>query len=291
MALTKARLLKARFPRSRIRNWPFFTQISGRNFLPELCGEVHPETAPLQALYCALCYGAERFLRGRTGRKGAQKREEEGWPVEGAKRKKGRVKTGQGFHQRVVSKRVVLADVPGPQSTETSVPGPKTEKKQSIHHCGYPPFILFQGLRPLWCIPFFPDLWCIPLFPLFPRKIVYTKAFLALWPRGRATDRERRGATVVVYILSRFPWQEPAWGSKTEPQHRNRNEGTFVGLPRKQKIAVNKFWVQESEIGEECRQFWTWILGVNFLGGLKPWKNKAEKIAIKIRSEFRRQFS
>ena len=33
-----------------------------------------------------------------------------------------------------------------------------------------------------------------------------------------------------------------------------------VGLPRKQKIAVNKFWVQESEIGEECqhsgREFW-----------------------------------
>ena len=32
---------------------------------------------------------------------------------------------------------------------------------------------------------------------------------------------------------------------------------TFLGLPPKQKIAVNKFWVQESEIGEECRQFWT----------------------------------
>ena len=29
------------------------------------------------------------------------------------------------------------------------------------------------------------------------------------------------------------------------------------GLPRKQKIAVNKFWVQESEIGEACRQFRT----------------------------------
>ena len=27
----------------------------------------------------------------------------------------------------------------------------------------------------------------------------------------------------------------------------------FVGLPRKQQIAVNRFWVQESEIGEECR--------------------------------------
>ena len=30
---------------------------------------------------------------------------------------------------------------------------------------------------------------------------------------------------------------------------------TNFGLPRKQKIAVNRFWVQESEIGEECRQF------------------------------------
>ena len=31
----------------------------------------------------------------------------------------------------------------------------------------------------------------------------------------------------------------------------------FLDLHRKQKIAVNKCWVQESEIGEECRQFWT----------------------------------
>ena len=61
--------------------------------------------------------------------------------------------------------------------------------------------------------------------------------------------------------------------------------GKIFGLPRKQKIAVNKLWVQESEMGEECRQFWTWILGVNFLGGLKPWKNKAEKFAIKIRHQ------
>ena len=37
------------------------------------------------------------------------------------------------------------------------------------------------------------------LFPCFPRKMVYTIACFALWPRGRATDRERRGATVVVY--------------------------------------------------------------------------------------------
>ena len=32
---------------------------------------------------------------------------------------------------------------------------------------------------------------------------------------------------------------------------------TCVDLPRKQEIAVNKLWAQESEIGEECRQFWT----------------------------------
>ena len=39
------------------------------------------------------------------------------------------------------------------------------------------------------------------LFPCFPRKMVYTIAFFALWARGRATDREKRGATVVVYTL------------------------------------------------------------------------------------------
>ena len=42
------------------------------------------------------------------------------------------------------------------------------------------------------------------LFPCFPRKTVYTIAFFALRPQGRATDREKRGATVVVCTLS-FP--------------------------------------------------------------------------------------
>ena len=37
------------------------------------------------------------------------------------------------------------------------------------------------------------------LFPCFPRKIVYTIAFFALWPRGQATDREKRCPTVVVH--------------------------------------------------------------------------------------------
>ena len=70
----------------------FFTQISGRKFLPELCGEVHPETAPLQALCCALCSTEQSTFRGgekgekmpKKGRNG----EEEGWPTKGAKGKK-----------------------------------------------------------------------------------------------------------------------------------------------------------------------------------------------------------
>ena len=35
------------------------------------------------------------LFKGEAGQKGAQKREEEGWPAEGAKREKGRVKTSQ----------------------------------------------------------------------------------------------------------------------------------------------------------------------------------------------------
>ena len=78
-------------------HWPFRTQISGRNFLPELCGEVHPETAPLQALCCVPLALQNRalFEEVRKGEKVPRKGEEEGWPAKGAKRKKGRVKTGQ----------------------------------------------------------------------------------------------------------------------------------------------------------------------------------------------------
>ena len=40
------------------------------------------------------------------------------------------------------------------------------------------------------------------------------------------------------------------------PDFQPRDPQTLsFGLPRKQKIAVNKFCVQESEIGEECRHF------------------------------------
>ena len=37
--------------------------------------------------------------------------------------------------------------------------------------------------------------------------------------------------------------------------------GFNLGLPRTKKIGANKFWVRESEIGEECWQVWAWIYG------------------------------
>ena len=65
------------------------------------------------------------------------------------------------------------------------------------------------------------------LFPFFPRKRVYTIAFFALWPRGRATDREKRAAAVVVYSLfylvpserpRRILGETPAEPSERPPQ-------------------------------------------------------------------------
>ena len=68
---------------------PFFTQISGRNFLPELCGEVHPENAPLQAPCCAPCSTEQSTFEGENRAKRCpEKGGEEGWPAEGAKRNK-----------------------------------------------------------------------------------------------------------------------------------------------------------------------------------------------------------
>ena len=70
--------------------------ISGKNFLPQLCGEVHPKTAPLQAVCCAVRSTEKSTFRGgEKGEKAPRKGEEKGWPAKGAKRKKGRVKTGQ----------------------------------------------------------------------------------------------------------------------------------------------------------------------------------------------------
>ena len=65
----------------------FLTQISGRNFLPELCEEVHPETAPVQPLCCApLPTEQSTFRGGEKSEKVAEKRGERGVASKGGKK-------------------------------------------------------------------------------------------------------------------------------------------------------------------------------------------------------------
>ena len=64
----------------------FLTQISRRNFLPELCGEVHPGAAPFQAPRCTLFSTEQSTFRG--GEKGEKVRREKG-------RKRGGQQRGQ----------------------------------------------------------------------------------------------------------------------------------------------------------------------------------------------------
>ena len=60
----------------------------------------------------------------------------------------------------------------------------------------------FSGLRPLWCIPVdFSGPLVYTLVPCFPKERFCTIVLFALWPWGRATDRERVGTTMVVYTL------------------------------------------------------------------------------------------
>ena len=107
---------------------PFFTQISGRNFLPELCGEVHPQTGPLQALCCALCSTEQSTVRGgEKGEKVPRKGEESGWPAKGAKRKKGRVKTGQIHSEKLLqcdcNVTVIFSSSQSPYYCESQIQG------------------------------------------------------------------------------------------------------------------------------------------------------------------------
>ena len=62
-------------------------------------------------------------------------------------------------------------------------------------------FLLFPGLRLYGVYPSFRTYGVYP-FPLFSQeKGIHHSFFLALRPRGRATGREKRGSTVVVYTL------------------------------------------------------------------------------------------
>ena len=89
------------------------------------------------------------------------------------------------------------------------------EEKSIHHHRGNPPFFLFQGLRLYGVYPFF---WTYGVYPflLFSQEKGIHHRFFALWPRGRATDRKRRGATVVVYTLF-SPVRERIWREAAPP--------------------------------------------------------------------------
>ena len=81
----------------------FFTQISGRNFLPELFGEVHPKTAPLSSsVLCPSIYRKEHLFDGeKRAKRCREKRRKRGGQERGQKkRKKGCVKTGQVFPRK-----------------------------------------------------------------------------------------------------------------------------------------------------------------------------------------------
>ena len=68
-----------------------------RNFLPEIFGEVHPETAPLQALCCALCSTEQSTFRGEEKGEKVPRKGRKRVASKGAKRnsKKGRAKTSE----------------------------------------------------------------------------------------------------------------------------------------------------------------------------------------------------
>ena len=97
---TSAFIQLPRFVNSALFLWgklTIFYADLGKEFpLSEISGEVHPGAALLQALCCALCSTEQSTFRGgEKDKKVPRKGEEEGWPAKGAKRKKGRVKTGQ----------------------------------------------------------------------------------------------------------------------------------------------------------------------------------------------------
>ena len=67
---------------------PFLTQISGKNFLPEVCGEVFPETAPLQAVWWCVPFAPQNRALFEGEKRCREKGRKWGWPAKGAKKEK-----------------------------------------------------------------------------------------------------------------------------------------------------------------------------------------------------------
>ena len=82
------------------------------------------------------------------------------------------------------------------------------EERSIHHHRGNPPFFLFWCLRLYGVYPSFRTYGVYP-FPLFSQENgIHHSLFFALWPRGRATDQERRGCHGGGVILFFSLWEE-----------------------------------------------------------------------------------
>ena len=100
---------------------------------------------------------------------------------------------------RVLAAEILCDALPRCENTSDAMPRcrPLSTTVETLLFCDFP------GLRPLWCIRYtlLSGLMVYALFPCFSQENSVHHSFFALWPRGRATDREKRGATVVVYTL------------------------------------------------------------------------------------------
>ena len=84
-----------------LKNLTFFHSDFGKEFLLELCGEVHPETAPLQALRCALCSTEQSTFQG----------EEKGENVPRKRRKRGGLQRGKKDKRTRENRSEIAADI------------------------------------------------------------------------------------------------------------------------------------------------------------------------------------
>ena len=73
-------------------------------------------------------------------------------------------------------------------------------RKKKVYTTTVETLLSFPGSEASMVYTFFPDLCCIPFSLVWPRTWYTPQPLFALWPRGRATDRER-GASLVVYTL------------------------------------------------------------------------------------------
>ena len=118
------------------------------------------------------------------------------------------------------------------------------------------------------------------------RRVVYKRVVLADVPRNQ--KRERGYIQMFPGTKNRdegtfghSPYQKPERGYIRQNHPFTKPPVCFLSInccspSQAENRRKTKKVGSRSKIGEECRQFWAWILG-----GLKPWRNKAEEFAEK----------